>query len=158
MKIEVYMIYRLKINKLRRPQLIANVEGGAGHPELFGKVRFYAVRSGVIVEADIQGLPDSGGSQFFGFHIHEGRDCGGEGFSDSLGHYDTHGAPHPDHQGDLPPLLSCGGRAYMRVYTCRFTLSEVVGHTVIIHDMPDDFRTQPSGDSGSKIACGVIRA
>lgn len=151
------MIYGSRINKLRRPALIADVVGGAGYPGLFGRVLFYAAGNGVIVEANIRGLPDDGGSRFFGFHIHTGGDCGGEGFADALGHYDTHEAPHPDHQGDLPPLLSCGGMAYMRVYTCRFTLAEIMGHTVVIHDMPDDFRTQPSGDSGSRIACGVIR-
>ncbi|NMB33378.1 MAG: superoxide dismutase family protein, partial [Clostridium sp.] len=44
------------------------------------------------------------------------------------------------------------------VYTSRFTPREVVGKTVIIHENPDDFRSQPSGDSGDRIACGVIRS
>lgn len=151
------MKYTFMTNKFMRPRLFSVVEGGAGYAGLFGTVRFYAVSGGVIVEANIQGLPDGGGSRFFGFHIHEGGGCTGEGFADTLAHYDTVGAEHPDHAGDLPPLLSCAGRAYMRVFTCRFTLDQVVGRTVVIHDMPDDFRSQPSGDSGNKIACGVIR-
>ena len=60
--------------------------------------------------------------------------------------------------GDLPPLLSDKGTAWMMVYTTRFFPEEVVGKTVVIHDMPDDFRTQPSGNSGEKIACGQIVA
>lgn len=65
---------------------------------------------------------------------------------------------HPEHEGDLPPLLSDKGTAWMMVYTTRFFPEEVVGKTVVIHDMPDDFRTQPSGNSGEKIACGEIVA
>lgn len=65
---------------------------------------------------------------------------------------------HPEHGGDLPPILSDKGTAWMMVYTTRFFTEEVVGKTVVIHDMPDDFRTQPSGNSGEKIACGQIVA
>lgn len=65
---------------------------------------------------------------------------------------------HPEHEGDLPPLLSDKGTAWMMVYATRFFPEEVVGKTVVIHDMPDDFRTQPSGNSGEKIACGQIVA
>ena len=44
----------------------------------------------------------------------------------------------------------------MTVLTNRFTVREIIGKTVVIHNMPDDFRSQPAGDSGMKIACGVI--
>ncbi len=65
--------------------------------------------------------------------------------------------PHPDHAGDLPPLLSCGGRVYLAVLTCRVRIPEILGRTLVVHSRPDDFRTQPAGDSGEKIGCGVIR-
>lgn len=65
--------------------------------------------------------------------------------------------PHPLHVGDLPPLLENNGYAYMSVLTNKFKISDIIGKTVIIHDMPDDSTTQPSGNSGKKIACGVIR-
>lgn len=59
--------------------------------------------------------------------------------------------------GDLPPLLANrGGYAMMIFYTDRFRPREILGRTLVIHDMPDDFRTQPSGNSGMKIACGLI--
>lgn len=49
------------------------------------------------------------------------------------------------------------GRAYMKMLTGRFRLAEVIGRAVILHGEPDDFRTQPSGNAGKKIACGVIQ-
>ena len=63
---------------------------------------------------------------------------------------------HPEHAGDFPPLLSCGGAAWMAVYTNRFYPEEVIGRTVIIHGGVDDFHTQPLGNSGEMIACGQI--
>ena len=45
----------------------------------------------------------------------------------------------------------------MNFLTDRFTLKEIIGRTVVIHSMPDDFTSQPSGNSGEKIACGVIK-
>lgn len=44
----------------------------------------------------------------------------------------------------------------MKVYTDRFYVDEIIGKTVIVHEDPDDFHTQPSGNAGKKIACGVI--
>lgn len=52
--------------------------------------------------------------------------------------------------------MSHNGIAWMEVYTGRFYPEEVIGRTIIIHGMPDDFRSQPSGNSGEKIACGEI--
>ena len=73
-------------------------------------------------------------------------------------HYNPGNKSHPQHAGDLPPLLSDAGEAWMSVYTSRFFPEDVIGKTVVIHDRPDDFHTQPSGDSGEKIACGKIVA
>lgn len=63
---------------------------------------------------------------------------------------------HPNHAGDLPPLLSAGGYAKMTVLTGRFRVDEIVGRTLVIHNGVDDFTGQPSGNSGKKIACGII--
>lgn len=73
------------------------------------------------------------------------------------GHFNPGGKPHPFHSGDMPPLFGCDGMAYSIFLTNRFTPDEIVGRTVIIHLNPDDFTTQPSGNSGEMIACGVIR-
>ena len=109
----------------------------------------------VLVTAWLKGLPESE-TGFFALHIHEGTSCSGAGFPLTLSHYNPAGRPHPRHAGDLPALLSCAGEAYLQVLTDRFTVSEVIGRTVVIHSGPDDFRSQPAGNAGEKIACGVI--
>lgn len=58
--------------------------------------------------------------------------------------------------GDLLPLLGNEGYAYSVFYTDRFELKDIIGRSLIIHNAPDDFTTQPSGNSGAKIGCGVI--
>lgn len=107
--------------------------------------------------ADVSGLPQGNPSGFFALHIHEGGDCGGEDFLHTQGHYNPAQTPHPEHAGDLPPLLLCRDGAYLAVRTDRFRAQDVVGRTVVIHSGPDDLRSQPAGNAGAKIACGVIR-
>lgn len=146
-----------------RPQAEAHITGSESYPGISGAVRFYQTKEGVIVCAEIRGLPQGAlpcHGRVFGFHIHKGTDCGGnmdDPFADAMSHYDPHGCEHPYHAGDLPPLFGNGGHALSMFLTDRFSVSEVIGKAVIIHDRPDDFTTQPSGNSGTKIACGVIR-
>lgn len=138
-----------------RPGALARVSGGNRAPCLFGSVKFYQMGENVLVVADISGLPESK-TGVFGFHIHEGGSCAGDGFAATLGHYDPRQQPHPSHAGDLPPLFSCGGKAFLAVLTDRFRIPEVMGKTVVIHSAPDDFTSQPAGNAGEKIACGII--
>ena len=139
-----------------QPAAVAHIQGDSVHPSLRGAVRFYPRSNGTWVEVEIIGLPDSE-SGFFGFHIHEGQDCSGVGFAATGGHFNPLKRPHPQHPGDLPPLLSAHGTANLSVLTGRFRITDIIGKTVVIHSKPDDFTTQPSGNAGSKIACGVIR-
>ena len=139
-----------------KEQAKAQIKGGDLAPDVRGTVKFYQRGGCVLVVADIRGLPNNN-TGFFGFHIHEGAGCGGADFSDSKGHYNPDGTPHPKHAGDLPPLMLCGNRAQFSVLSDRFKVSDIIGRTVIIHDKPDDITTQPSGNSGRKIACGVIK-
>ena len=135
---------------------IACVHGGDAYPGLHGTVRFSPRKNGTLVIAEICGLPatDTG---FFAFHIHENGNCSGSGFPNTGSHYDPDNRDHPLHMGDLPPLLSSGGTAYLAVVTDRFHIKDIIGRSVVIHSDPDDFRTQPAGNAGNKIACGVIR-
>lgn len=135
---------------------VACIKGGAETPHLSGEVRFYQKRGSVLVTADIYGLPKDSATGFFALHIHEGGDCSGEGFSETGGHYNPWGKSHPSHAGDLPPLLLCGDGAHFTVQTDRFCVREVMGRTVVIHSGPDDFYSQPAGNAGKKIACGMI--
>lgn len=139
-----------------QPYAIAEIRGSASYPKLRGEVRFYQRQHCVLVEATIRGLPDTD-TGFFGFHIHTGDRCTGVDFADTLGHYNPAESPHPLHAGDLPPLIFCHGDAYLAVKTGRFRVEDILGRTVVIHNMPDDFHTQPSGNAGTKIACGTIR-
>lgn len=137
----------------RLPRAVACISGGRENPSLKGIVRFDQKCGGVLVSADISGLPGDG---FFAFHIHEGVSCQGSGFRFTGGHYNPLGMPHPNHAGDLPPLLSNRGRAKMTVLTGRFRVDDIIGRTLVIHSAPDDFTTQPAGNPGEKIACGLI--
>lgn len=139
----------------RFPTAKAVIRGYGENSAIRGKVLFYPVHGMVLVCASVYGFPKNS-SSFHGFHIHEGGSCTGEKLADTKGHYDPDARPHPYHAGDLPPLLSCSGVAYMEVLTGRFTIDEVIGKTVVIHSGADDLRSQPSGDPGEKIACGVI--
>ncbi len=138
------------------PAAIARIKGNESNSGLRGVVRFYQFTGGVMVEADITGLPNNGAG-FHGFHIHSGAACKEDDFSTTGGHLDLAGRPHPLHTGDLPPLLSRNGRAYLAVLTDRFSISDIAGRTVVIHHGADDFHSQPAGNAGEKIACGVIQ-
>ena len=144
------------------PVAYAKLSGSSSYPEISGNVYFTKAREGTIVTAEVWNVTDEAkkpAQGFLGFHIHEGAVCAGnekEPFADTGAHYSRTKVLHPDHAGDLPPLLFTDGFAWMQVYTGRFTPEEIIGRTVILHGMPDDFHTQPSGDSGMKIACGEI--
>ena len=146
----------------RRANAAAFVNGSEKYPDIYGRVLFYQMRDGVIVRAEITGLPRGEGacdSPIFAFHIHSGGYCTGnkdDAFADAGMHYNLRGCQHPYHAGDLPPLFGSDGKALSVCFTNRFTVHEIIGKSVIIHVSPDDFKTQPSGNSGEKIACGVI--
>lgn len=147
----------------RSPQAAAVLRGSNQYESVKGNVLFYRTNKGVLVIADVSGLPNPlqpCKSPVFGFHIHEGRSCTGDmndPFADAMTHYNPGNCPHPFHAGDLPPLFGNNGYAFEAFLTDRFSVSEIIGLTVIVHSQPDDFTTQPSGNSGEKIACGIIQ-
>ncbi|MBQ3552202.1 MAG: superoxide dismutase family protein [Clostridia bacterium] len=148
---------------LGRPALaMARIRGSEQYPDILGLVRFYQTPYGVIVLAELKGLPNPSGdceSPIFGFHIHEGEHCTGDAsdpFADVRTHYNPNDCPHPYHSGDLPPLFGANGYAFLSFLTDRFTVDEIIGRTIIVHASPDDFTTQPSGNAGIKMACGEI--
>lgn len=147
----------------RAPDAAAFIEGSSAYPDINGWTYFYQATEGVYVFTSVGGLPGSDGAcggRIFAMHIHNGGSCTGntnDPFANTQGHYNPRNCPHPEHAGDLPPLFGNGGYAWSGVLTSRFNVSEVIGKTIIIHAMPDDFRTQPSGNAGDKIACGLIK-
>lgn len=142
------------INNL--PHALCQITGGSDYPSIYGTVKLYATcQKGVLVEAEIFNLPPTPTS-FFAFHIHENGDCSNH-FANTGDHYNPSKTNHPNHAGDLPPLLSNNGYAWTVFYTERFSISQVLGRSIIIHHQPDDFTSQPSGNAGEKIACGIIK-
>lgn len=141
----------------------ACIKGGKKYPKIDGTVTFKETKNGVLVTAKIKGLPQSKDhckGRFFGFHIHEGTSCTGnlpDEFANAKSHLNPTNCPHPFHIGDLPPLIENNGYAYMTVLINKFKIKDILGKVVIIHDSPDDFTTHPSGNSGTKIACGKIK-
>ena len=148
----------------QRPQAAAILRGSAEYPEITGMVQFFQTREGVLVAAEVFGLPSPGGVcgwPVFAFHIHSGGSCTGSAadpFADAMTHFNPGNCNHPAHAGDLPPLFGNGGHAAQMVLTDRFSIREIIGKTVIVHAGRDDFTTQPSGNAGKKIACGPIVA
>jgi Cu-Zn family superoxide dismutase len=106
-----------------------------------------------------------------GFHVHEVGECALPDFASAGGHFnptkDPHGGPKttPRHLGDLPNAKADkNGRALIDVTVKGPNLvdkdgapTEILGKSLVVHVKPDDYKTQPSGDSGARIACGVIR-
>ncbi|NBH72291.1 superoxide dismutase family protein [Clostridiaceae bacterium] len=144
-----------------RPQAVAWLQGNSDYPQISGLVKFYATPyGGILIEAEIFHLPDIAalkGSGFYALHIHENGDCS-QDFSAVGSHYNPGAEPHPWHAGDLLPLFGNQGYAWDAFYDKRFQIKDILNRSVIIHKNPDDFTTQPSGNSGQKIACGVIRS
>lgn len=150
------------LNIEKRPYAIANINGSNEYPLINGIAFFYKVQAGVLVSIQLKGLPVSNiicQKPIFAVHIHSGSSCTGNStdpFADAMTHYNPNNCNHPYHAGDLPPIFGANGFGFSAFLTNRFTAEEIIGKTLIIHSSPDDFTTQPSGNSGTKIACGVI--
>lgn len=141
------------------PDATAIIRGGDGYLGIRGIANFYQTRwrVGAMVEVEFSGLPNdtSYAPRFLAMHIHENGDCSND-FKNTGMHYNPTGAVHPYHLGDLPSILNSNGYAYMVFYDAFLEIPDIVNHSFVIHQKRDDFTSQPSGDSGDKIACGVI--
>ncbi|MDO4323479.1 MAG: superoxide dismutase family protein [Lachnospiraceae bacterium] len=151
----------------KQSEIYAFLNGSEYYPTISGCAEFYPLWGGTLMAVTVTGLPapknGTCGSHFHGFHIHEGGSCEKgsspeEPFPLARSHFNPANCPHPEHAGDLPPLLSNDGFAFQIFYTNQFVPEEVLGKTVIIHLSADDFTTQPSGNSGAMIACGEIKS
>lgn len=145
----------------------AKIKGGPYAPYLNGIVFFYDVPGGTEVCIEAGGLPDFQPSRNdhapigpHGFHLHEFGACEiGDPlnpYQSAGGHWNPANQPHGNHAGDFPVLFSNNGYTRMCFFTDKFTVSDVIGKSVIIHQNPDDYRTQPSGNSGKRLGCGII--
>lgn len=129
-----------------------------------GRVTFAQIEDGVLVVAEVSGLSEG----MHGFHVHETGDCSAPDASSAGGHFNPAGSPHgppnaPDsqrHVGDLGNLEAGpdGTARYERVDPV-LQLSgpnSIIGKAVIVHAGQDDLESQPTGEAGGRLACGVI--
>ena len=130
-----------------------------------GTVTFTQKGDKVQVVANITGLKPG---QEHGFHIHDKGDCSsGDGLS-AGGHFNPLGKPHAHpstanrHAGDLPALKadSYGGATLsteLDVITVTDGPTSIIGRGLIVHALPDDYKTQPTGNAGARLACALIQ-
>ena len=144
------------------PRALATLAPTAGNTAN-GTVTFEQQGETVFVTAKVSGLKP--GSH--GFHVHEKGDCSAPDATSAGGHFNPSGQPHGDpksaahHAGDMPMLVAdASGNASLTADLSPMTVgagtTDIIGKAVIVHKDPDDYKTQPTGNSGARVACGVI--
>ena len=134
-----------------------------GSNKVSGTVTFTEVADGVQVNAELTGLTPGN----HGFHVHEFGDCSAADASSASGHFNPTNKPHdgPDaverHVGDMGNVeADASGKARLEYLDHHISLTSdqtsVIGRSVVVHAKADDLKSQPAGDSGARIACGVI--
>ncbi len=145
------------------PSATANLVPTKGN-QARGTVTFTQKGDKVLVKANLAGL---NANTEHGFHIHEKGDCSAADAMSAGGHFNPasaqHGTPGAGvhHVGDMPNLKAdATGAATLTWEETDFTVTDgpnsIVGRAVVVHLNPDDYKSQPAGNSGPRIACGVI--
>ena len=145
------------------PSAVAELQPTKGNSTA-GTVTFTQAGDKVRVAGDVRGLRPS---QEHGFHIHEAGDCtSGDGMS-AKGHFNPQGKSHAHpstserHAGDMLALKAdASGNAHvdttLDIITVNPGPTSVVGRGLIVHASPDDYKTQPTGNAGARLACAII--
>lgn len=143
----------------------ASAEIKSPNKNVSGEVTFKETEKGIRVVAEMSGLkPNS----VHGFHIHEKGKCEGPGFKSAGGHFNPHSTPHSGpgagkkHAGDFGNVVADDqGKARKELLLTNRDLKDlnmVMNKAVILHANPDDLVSQPSGNAGDRIACGIIKS
>ncbi|MDD2217359.1 MAG: superoxide dismutase family protein [Eubacteriales bacterium] len=143
---------------LKSPQAIAQIYGSKEYPLLRGLAKFYSTfGEGIIISIEVMGLPNSDGATcgFYSMHIHEYGDCS-ENFNNAGGVLFLEGSRHPYNAGALPPLMSCDGYAWMTFYDDRIGIADIIGRSIVIHDMHCYLQAPELRNNDERIACGII--
>jgi superoxide dismutase, Cu-Zn family len=147
------------------PSAVANLKPTQGN-KAAGTVTFTQQGDKVRVVANMSGLTPG----LHGFHVHEKGDCSAPDAMSAGGHFNPSGKSHGDviapehHAGDLGNITADSdgnARLDLGVWGLSFTqgaAENVIGRSVVVHANPDDLKSQPAGNSGPRVACGVIAA
>jgi len=129
-----------------------------------GDLRFSQTSDGVRVTGTVVGLKPNAPHAF---HVHEKGDCSASNGSSAGGHFNPTNQPHgafngkEHHVGDMPSLKAdAKGVAEVDFVSREFVLdgpNSIIGRSVIVHENPDDVNSQPAGNAGARLACGVIK-
>lgn len=129
-----------------------------------GVLKIEPIENGIFISGKIMGLAPG----FHGFHVHEKGDCSAEDASSAGGHFtidhEVHGSAHSEHShlGDLGNIVAnADGIAEIHLKSERLCLDpkkpcNILNRSLVVHADPDDLKSQPSGNSGKRVACGVI--
>jgi Cu-Zn family superoxide dismutase len=149
----------------RGPASSAQLQPSSGS-QVSGKINFSQHTHGIVkVSGQVSGLKPNAEH---GFHVHEVGDCSSADGSSAGAHFNPLGKPHGTHSspnshaGDFPNLVAnANGMAIVQFETGRIQLGagvvDVTGRSIVVHAQPDDLHSQPAGNAGARIACGVIR-
>ncbi len=143
---------------------IANLAAASGSL-VSGRLTLVPMAGGVHVSGDIGGLvPGSS----HGFHVHETGDCSAADASSAGGHFNPGASAHGraesavHHAGDIDNIVAdAAGVAHVDAHVAGVSLgggagNDIAGRAIVVHAAPDDYTSQPSGNSGPRVACGVI--
>jgi Cu-Zn family superoxide dismutase len=143
------------------PQATVSLASSAG--DVRGSARIADGANGLQVSVAAKGLP----AGTHGVHLHTTGRCDAPDFASAGGHWNPtarkHGRNNPDgaHHGDLPNIeIGPDGRGRLSFTVPSATLSQLMdqdGAALVVHATADDYRTDPSGNSGSRIACGIVK-
>ena len=143
---------------------VANLASASGSL-VSGRVQVMSMGSGVHIAGDIGGLEPG---SIHGVHLLEKGDCSAVDASSAGGHFNPTAAPHgrmettPHHAGDMDNIVADGeGVAHVNMHVSGVALggggpTDIAGRALVVHAKADDYHSQPSGDAGARVACGVI--
>ena len=143
---------------------VANLASASGSL-VSGKLQVMSMGGGVHIAGDVGGLAPGSAH---GFHVHETGDCSAADASSAGGHFNPTASPHgrmdhgAHHAGDIDNIVAdANGVAHVNMHVPGLTLgggaaSDIAGRAIIVHADPDDYASQPSGNAGKRLACGII--